>query len=43
MRLMAATWSQAEIVQQPVEQLPWGHVTVLLDKLSERSDRCGPQ
>ena len=39
MRQMAATWSQAEIVQQPVGQLPWGHVTVLLDKLHERADR----
>ena len=39
MRLMAATWSRAEIVQQAVGQLPWGHVTVLLDKLSERPER----
>jgi len=35
MRAFAAAWPEAEIVQQPVAQLPWGHVTVLLDKLDD--------
>ena len=39
MRAMAAAWSPEAIVQQPVGQLPWGHVTVLLDKLSEQQQR----
>jgi predicted nuclease of restriction endonuclease-like (RecB) superfamily len=39
MRQMAATWPAEEIVQQPVGQLPWGHVTVLLDKLPDRAAR----
>src|SRR4051794_4897510 len=39
MRAMAEAWSQEAIVQQAVGQLPWGHVTVLLDKLDEQSDR----
>lgn len=29
----------AEIAQQPVAQLPWGHVTVLLDKLGDQGQR----
>ena len=32
MRGFAAGWPEP-IVQQPVGQLPWGHITVLLDKL----------
>lgn len=39
MRAMAEAWPQEAIVQQPVGQLPWGHVTVLLDKLDEQSER----
>ncbi|WP_094275944.1 PDDEXK nuclease domain-containing protein [Rhodococcus sp. OK302] len=39
MRQIAAVWTRDEIGQQPVGQLPWGHVTVLLDKLDGRSDR----
>jgi hypothetical protein len=31
MRGFAAAWPDP-IVQQPVGQLPWGHITVLLDK-----------
>jgi len=30
MRGFAAAWTNP-IVQQPVGQLPWGHITVLLD------------
>ena len=29
----------SEIAQQPVAQLPWGHVTVLLDKLDDQGQR----
>jgi len=35
MRQMAAAWPEPAIGQQPVGQLPWGHVTVLLGKLDE--------
>ena len=38
MRGFAAAWPEP-IVQQPVGQLPWGHVTVLLDKLDTPEDR----
>lgn len=41
MRSFAAAWPAADVnefVQQPVAQLPWGHITVLLDRLEERSD-----
>jgi predicted nuclease of restriction endonuclease-like (RecB) superfamily len=38
MRGFAAAWPEP-IVQQPVGQLPWGHITVLLDKLDTASDR----
>ncbi len=37
MRTFAAAYPDL-IAQQPVAQLPWGHVTVLLDKLT---GRCG--
>ncbi|GAA1908856.1 hypothetical protein GCM10009837_36210 [Streptomyces durmitorensis] len=37
MHKMARTWPDP-IVQQPVGQLPWGHVTVLLDKLGTRPE-----
>ncbi|MFF3817122.1 YhcG family protein [Streptomyces bluensis] len=37
MQKMARTWPEP-IVQQPVGQLPWGHITVLMDKLETRSD-----
>ena len=39
MRAFSAAWPEAEIVQQPVAQLPWGHVTVLLDRLDDRAAR----
>lgn len=37
MRAFAAAWPEPDaIVQQPVGQLPWGHVVELLDKLDDR-------
>ncbi|MBX9152285.1 DUF1016 N-terminal domain-containing protein, partial [Rhodococcus qingshengii] len=39
MRQMASIWGRDAIGQHPVGQLPWGHVTVLLDKLDNQSDR----
>lgn len=39
MRAFAAAWPTAEIVQQAVAQLPWGHATVLLDKLDDSAAR----
>lgn len=36
MRRFAAAWpDEASIVQRPVGQLPWGHITELLDKLDD--------
>lgn len=40
MRRAADAWpTEHEFVQQAVGQLPWGHVTVLLDRLRTRDDR----
>lgn len=39
MRGFAAAWPEA-IVQQPVGQLPWGHITVLLDKAETPQQRA---
>ncbi|MFD6176178.1 MULTISPECIES: DUF1016 N-terminal domain-containing protein [unclassified Isoptericola] len=40
MRRAAEVWpTEAEFVQQAVAQLPWGHVTVLLDRLHTRELR----
>ncbi|MCH1882811.1 PDDEXK nuclease domain-containing protein [Agrococcus sp. ARC_14] len=48
MRGFAAAWPEASaivpqavghMVQQPVAQLPWGHIRLLLDKLDEREER----
>ena len=39
MRAFAAAFDGGQIVQQPVAQLPWGHVTVLLDKLDDPGER----
>ncbi len=39
MRAFAAAWSQQETVQQAVAQLPWGHITVLLDRLDDQAAR----
>ena len=39
MRQMASSWPRTAISQQAVGQLPWGHLTVLLDKLTTQPDR----
>lgn len=39
MRAFAEAWPQAEIVQQAVGQLPWGHNLVLLGKLKDPEQR----
>lgn len=39
MRAFAAAWNESSIVQQPVGQLPWGHIITLLDKLNDASSR----
>jgi predicted nuclease of restriction endonuclease-like (RecB) superfamily len=41
MRAFAAAWTEdLPIVQQAVGQLPWGHITVLLDKLEDIDTRA---
>ncbi|WP_123680663.1 YhcG family protein [Curtobacterium sp. PhB115] len=39
MRGFAAAWPGPDVVQQPVAQLPWGHITVLLGRLDGRERR----
>jgi hypothetical protein len=39
MKAFATGWRSTEVVQQSVAQLPWGHVTVLLDKLDDTPTR----
>ena len=40
MRMFAEGWPDLDAIgQQPVDQLPWGHVTILLAKLRTRQDR----
>ncbi|MDR0417680.1 MAG: PDDEXK nuclease domain-containing protein [Propionibacteriaceae bacterium] len=40
MRQVAEVWpTEIEFVQQPVGQLPWGHIVVLLGRLDSRGDR----
>jgi len=39
MRAFAKEWTDFELVQQLVAQLPWGHSLVLLDKLSTQEER----
>jgi predicted nuclease of restriction endonuclease-like (RecB) superfamily len=39
MRRFAASWSDGEIVQQPVGRLPWGHTCCLLDKIEDDATR----
>ncbi|WP_423462093.1 DUF1016 N-terminal domain-containing protein [Promicromonospora sp. MS192] len=40
MRKVAEVWpTESEFVHQPGAQLPWRHVTVLLDKLRTRTER----
>jgi len=38
MRALAEAWPQ-DFVQQPATRLPWGHLLVLLDKLTTRQER----
>lgn len=40
MRSFAEAWSNEQIVQQAVGQLPWGHNLVLLTKLKTEEERC---
>jgi predicted nuclease of restriction endonuclease-like (RecB) superfamily len=39
MRAFASAWSGEGILQQAVAELPWGHITVLLDRLDDRELR----
>jgi predicted nuclease of restriction endonuclease-like (RecB) superfamily len=39
MRAFAEAWPDADFVQQPVGQLPWGHNLVLPTKLKDRDAR----
>jgi predicted nuclease of restriction endonuclease-like (RecB) superfamily len=39
MTTFARAWQAGPIAQQPVAQLPWGHITVLLDKLPDQEKR----
>ncbi|TQS88914.1 DUF1016 domain-containing protein [Arthrobacter sp. TS-15] len=39
MTTFAGAWQEGPIAQQAVAQLPWGHVTVLLDKLDAQEKR----
>jgi len=39
MRAFAAAWPDRQIVQQLVAQLPWGHQTVLLDRVKQAATR----
>lgn len=39
MRAFAAAWSEEQIVQQAVGQLPWGHNLVLLSRLKDPAQR----
>ena len=39
MRAFAEAWPEIAFVQQAVGQMPWGHVTVLLNKLSDAETR----
>jgi len=39
MRQMAGAWTEEAIGQQAVDRLPWGHITVLLDKLDDQAAR----
>ncbi|MFC9335776.1 YhcG family protein [Arthrobacter sp. NPDC057009] len=40
MTTFAGAWAEGTIAQQPVAQLPWGHVTILLDKLKDQTSRA---
>lgn len=39
MTTFAKAWPGSSIAQQAVAQLPWGHITVLLDKIQPQEDR----
>ena len=39
MAKFAATYPDAEFVQQVVAQIPWGHNLVLLDKVADTEER----
>ncbi|MFK0007796.1 YhcG family protein [Paenarthrobacter sp. NPDC090520] len=39
MTTFAGAWEEGPIAQQAVAQLPWGHITVLLDKLDSQERR----
>ncbi|WP_443797682.1 DUF1016 N-terminal domain-containing protein [Curtobacterium flaccumfaciens] len=39
MRRFAGEWPAEAVVQQAVGQLPWGHITVLLDRLDDHELR----
>ncbi|WP_182048032.1 YhcG family protein [Curtobacterium sp. ME26] len=39
MRAFAAAWGDERILQQPVAELPWGHITVLLNRLDDHQLR----
>jgi len=38
-RQMAGAWTEQAVDQRPVGQLPWGHITVLPDKLDDQAQR----
>lgn len=39
MRAFAEAWPEREMLQSDIAALPWAHVTLLLDKLSDRPTR----
>ena len=39
MRKIASAWPRSAFVQQAVGQIPWGHVTVLIDRLDDQATR----
>ncbi|PBC39209.1 hypothetical protein CJ179_34615 [Rhodococcus sp. ACS1] len=39
MRKIASAWPRSAFVQQAVGQIPWGHVTVLVDRLDDQASR----
>ncbi|MGE5700880.1 MAG: PDDEXK nuclease domain-containing protein [Arthrospira platensis] len=39
MRAFATAWPEREMLQSGVGALPWGHIVLLLDRLSDRSTR----
>ncbi len=39
MRAFAAAWPEREMLQSDIAALPWAHITLLLDKLSDRTTR----